>query len=103
MDACGTVEDDDTSVKDSQRSLADPPMSFSLSAGAEELLDDVLAEAGFTQSKGEARRAVKENSVSVNMEKVGEDFTFSAEDIIKSRFALLQRGKKNKFLLKTNA
>jgi tyrosyl-tRNA synthetase len=64
---------------------------------------DVLAEAGFTQSKGEARRAVKENSVSVNMEKVGEDFTFSAEDIIKSRFVLLQRGKKNKFLLKTNA
>jgi hypothetical protein len=37
------------------------------------------------------------------MEKVGEDFTFSAEDIIKSRFVLLQRGKKNKFLLKTNA
>lgn len=60
---------------------------------------DVLAECGLTNSKGEARRAVKENSISVNKEKVKEDFTFSEGDVIKNQFVLLQRGKKNYFLL----
>ena len=52
-----------------------------------------------TSSKGEARRAVKENSISVNKEKVTEDFTFTQSDVIKNKFVLLQRGKKNYFLL----
>lgn len=60
---------------------------------------DVIAECGMTASKGEARRALKENSVSVNREKIGEDYIFSAADVIKNRFVLLQRGKKNYFLL----
>lgn len=60
---------------------------------------DVMAECGMSQSKGEARRSVKGNAISVNREKVTEDFTFSANDVIKNRFVLLQSGKKNYFLL----
>lgn len=60
---------------------------------------DVLAECGLVSSKGEAKRALKENSISVNKEKVGEDYIFSSKDLIKNRFVLLQRGKKNYFLL----
>ena len=60
---------------------------------------DVIAECGLVSSKGEAKRALKENSVSVNKEKVSEDFMFSEKDLIKNRFVLLQRGKKNYFLL----
>jgi tyrosyl-tRNA synthetase len=55
---------------------------------------------GFLPSKGEARRALKENSISVNKIKAGEDRTVNAADMINGRFVLLQRGKKNYFLVK---
>ena len=55
---------------------------------------------GFLKSNGEARRALKENSVAVNKEKVGEDFMITQEHLIAGRYVLLQRGKKSKFLLK---
>lgn len=55
---------------------------------------------GFLKSNGEARRALKENSISVNKEKVSEDFTISENDLINGQFVLLQRGKKNYFIIK---
>lgn len=55
---------------------------------------------GFLKSNGEARRALAENSIAVNKEKVTEDFTFSTNDLINGQFVLLQRGKKNYFVLK---
>ena len=54
---------------------------------------------GFLKSNGEARRALSENSIAVNREKVGEDFTFSSSNLINNQFILLQRGKKNYFVL----
>ena len=56
---------------------------------------------GFLKSNGEARRALKENSISVNKEKVSEDYTVTTKDLINNKFVLLQRGKKNYFILKT--
>ena len=55
---------------------------------------------GFLKSNGEARRALKENSISVNKEKVKEDYTLTSEDLINDQFILLQRGKKNYFIIK---
>ncbi len=55
---------------------------------------------GFLKSNGEARRALKENSISVNKEKVGEDFLVTGTDLINGQFVLLQRGKKNYFIIK---
>lgn len=60
---------------------------------------DMCGDTGFLASKSEARRALKENSVSVNSEKVKDDFTFSESDLINGKYILLQRGKKNKFLV----
>ena len=54
----------------------------------------------FLKSNGEARRALKENSISVNKEKVKEDFIIKTEDLIADKYILLQRGKRNYFLLK---
>ncbi|RMA66348.1 tyrosine--tRNA ligase [Ulvibacter antarcticus] len=54
---------------------------------------------GFLKSNGEARRALKENSISVNREKVSEGHSLTASDLINNRFVLLQRGKKNYFIL----
>ena len=59
-----------------------------------------FADTGFLKSNGEVRRALKENSISVNKEKVAEDFVISLDDLIADKFVLLQRGKKSYFLLK---
>ena len=55
----------------------------------------------FLKSNSEVRRALKENSISVNKEKVsGEEYTITKADLINDKFVLLQRGKKSYFLLK---
>ena len=62
---------------------------------------DVLNEkSGFLESNGEARRALAENSISVNKEKVTEEFQLTSKDLINNQFVLLQRGKKNYFVIR---
>jgi tyrosyl-tRNA synthetase len=55
---------------------------------------------GFLKSNGEARRALKENSISVNKEKVQDNYSITSNDLINDKFVLLQRGKKNYFILR---
>ncbi|WP_062056760.1 tyrosine--tRNA ligase [Aquimarina longa] len=55
---------------------------------------------GFLKSNGEARRALKENSISVNREKVTDEYSISENDLINEQFVLLQRGKKNYFVIR---
>jgi len=50
-------------------------------------------------SKGEARRALKANAVSVNKNKVIDSKEMNASDIINEKFILLQNGKKNYHLV----
>lgn len=61
-----------------------------------EVLSDL---SGFLKSKSEARRALKENSISVNKEKVSEGLLIEKEQLINDKYLLLQRGKKNYFLV----
>ena len=61
---------------------------------------DVLVNSGFLPSKGEARRALQESSIAVNKEKVGIDAKIDANHLIHGELVILQRGKKNYFLLK---
>jgi tyrosyl-tRNA synthetase len=55
---------------------------------------------GFLKSNGEARRALTANSISVNKEKVNEEFVLSTKDLINNQFILLQSGKKNYFVIR---
>ena len=64
-----------------------------------EMIAALAAETGFLNSNGEARRELKQNSISVNKEKVKEDFMLSQKDLINDKYILLQRGKKNYFLI----
>lgn len=65
-----------------------------------DIVSALAEKTGFLKSNSEARRALKENSISVNKEKVGEDFTITSNDLINGQFVLLQRGKKNYFIIK---
>ena len=64
------------------------------------IVEALAGKSGFMSSNGEARRALKENSISVNREKVTEEFSLSANDLINNEFVLLQRGKKTYFILR---
>jgi tyrosyl-tRNA synthetase len=63
-------------------------------------LVDALVDSGFLQSKGEARRALQENSISVNKEKMGVESKLTDSNLIHGEFLVLQRGKKNYFLVR---
>ncbi len=64
-----------------------------------DMIGALAEKGGFLKSNGEARRALKENSISVNKEKVKEDYKITTADLINDKFVLLQRGKKNYFVL----
>jgi len=64
-----------------------------------DMIAALAAETNFLKSNGEARRALKENAISVNKEKVKEDFVISKNDLIEGKYVLLQRGKKTYYLL----
>ena len=64
-----------------------------------EIITALNEKSGFLKSNGEVRRALKENSISINKEKVKDDFVLKTTDLIADKFILLQRGKRNYFLL----
>lgn len=63
------------------------------------ILDALSGKTGFLASNGEARRELKANAISVNKEKVGEEFQFSADHLINGKYILLGKGKKNNYIL----
>lgn len=64
------------------------------------IIDILSAKTNFLKSGGEARRALKENSISVNKAKVTDSKVLNSNDLINGKYILLQRGKKNYFLVK---
>ena len=67
------------------------------------IVDALAAKTNFLSSNGEARRELKANAISVNKEKVGEDFILLPEHLINGRYALLGKGKKNNYILLVEA
>ncbi|WP_054558691.1 tyrosine--tRNA ligase [Croceitalea dokdonensis] len=64
-----------------------------------DMIGALAAKTKFLGSNGEARRELKQNSISVNKEKVTEAYTITKKDLVNHKFVLLQRGKKNYFVL----
>ncbi len=77
--------------------MAEVSKEKSIGVGIVDVLSDV---SGFLSSKGEARRELKANAISVNKNKIDENFILSEKDIIASHYILLQKGKKQYFILK---
>ena len=72
-----------------------------LSKGIE--IENLLAsDTNFLKSVSEARRSLKENSISINKNKIAENYKVSNSDLINNKYILLQRGKKNYYLLIVN-
>ncbi len=79
------------------------PQAYISKAEFDEGLDMIGALAvktNFLNSNGEARRALKENSISVNKEKVKEDYQLTSEDLVNNTYIILNKGKKNTYIIK---
>jgi tyrosyl-tRNA synthetase len=63
------------------------------------IIDALAGKTNFLASNGEAKRELKANAVSVNKEKVSEDFKITPEDLINGKFVLIGKGKKNNYIL----
>ena len=70
--------------------------------GGLDMIAALAAQTGFLSSNGEARRELKQNSISVNKEKVKDEYKITTDDLINGKFVLLQRGKKNYYVLVVN-
>ena len=75
-------------------------LSKDLIASGLDMIAALSTETKFLGSNGEARRALKENSISVNKEKVGEDYKISKFDLINNTYIIINRGKRSTFIIR---
>lgn len=65
-----------------------------------DMIAALSAKTDFLKSNGEARRALKENSISVNKEKVSEDFMITSNDLLNNKYVIINKGKRNTYILR---
>jgi tyrosyl-tRNA synthetase len=63
------------------------------------IIDFLSEKTAVFPSKSEARRSVKEGGVALNKEKVGESFIVNDSSLLNDKYILVQKGKKNYFLI----
>lgn len=78
-----------------------PQFEISLSQLQEGInLVDLTAEAtAIFSSKGEARRMLKDGGIQLNKEKMTDDIKITSDNLLNNRYLLIQKGKKNYYLL----
>ena len=64
------------------------------------VIDFISEKTNITASKSEARRMLKVGSISINKAKVDENYTVSENDLLNKLYILVQKGKKNYYLVK---
>jgi tyrosyl-tRNA synthetase len=63
------------------------------------IVDVFVAKSNFLSSNGEVKRELKANAISVNKEKVGENYIVGNVDLLNNKFILLGKGKKNNYII----
>ena len=61
---------------------------------------DFIASAGLTESKGEARRQLRQGGIYVNGIRAGGDDTIDVEQLMADRYIWLRRGKKKDVIVR---
>ena len=65
-----------------------------------EIIKILHEKSGFLSSNSEARWALVENSISINKNKVDQNYIVSEKDLISNKYVIINRGKKKTFILK---
>lgn len=66
------------------------------------IVDFLSEKTNIFPSKGEARRMLKDNGVSVNKQKVSEAAILNKDMLLNNKYVIVQKGKKNYYLIKFN-
>ena len=102
----GKSTSDDLKKLDSETFLAVFEGVPQYSISKEELNTDIFTllveKTSIFNSKGEARRMISSNAVSFNKEKISSDFNSSDISLINEQYLLVQKGKKNYFVIKVS-
>lgn len=65
-----------------------------------DIISALVSESEFLKSNGEAIRALKQNAISVNKSKVDKDYIIKVDDLINDKYVLINKGKKNTYVLR---
>lgn len=102
----GKSTSDDLKKLDSETFLAVFEGVPQYNISKEELNTDIFTllveKTSIFNSKGEARRMISSNAVSFNKEKISSDFNSSDISLINEQYLLVQKGKKNYFVIKVS-
>jgi len=65
-----------------------------------DMISALSSKTDFLNSNSEARRAIKENSISINKSKVKEDYLIQTKDLINDKYVIINKGKRNTYIIK---
>ena len=65
------------------------------------IVDLLTEKARVFQSKSEARRMIREGCILINKKRIPEEFKITQGDLLNGKYLLVQKGKKNYYLIKT--
>lgn len=82
------------------RGVPQPEVSRADFDGEYGILDFLSQMTGIFNSNGEARRMLKDKAVMINKQKIDENYETGTQDLLNDRYILVQKGKKNYFLVK---
>ena len=68
-----------------------------------EIIEDLLDKTNFFSSKSEIRRLISQNSISINKIKIDSTFKISDIELINNKYVLVQKGKKNYYLISVSS
>jgi tyrosyl-tRNA synthetase len=103
-----TKADRDSIIKLSQSDLEViskeiPTFTISKDALSTSLIDILVNDCQVFTSKGEARRAMQNNAIAINKLKINDpEYLIPNEELLHGRWAIIENGKKNKYLVKVN-
>ncbi|MBR5029062.1 MAG: tyrosine--tRNA ligase [Bacteroidales bacterium] len=99
----GTTEQLQQLDKDTIASVFEGVPQFTIAKSKVEagidVVDLLAVETNVFASKGEIKRALKENSISINKAKISEGYNVTANDILAGSYIVVQKGKKNYYLI----
>ena len=65
-----------------------------------DMISALSSKTEFLKSNSEARRALKENSISINKSKVKEEYLIDTKDLINDKYVIINKGKRNTYIIK---
>lgn len=65
-----------------------------------DIISALVAESKFLKSNGEAIRTLNQNAIAVNKSKVDKKYVLTSNDLISNKYILINKGKKNTYVLK---